>query len=374
MQQDRNSIVASHNSYLVHINHQTTLLNMSTGTRSQASLLQETLDTALARIEALETQHQAITRENQDLRQRFDSQPAAAQPGSAQPRTSSPPVVVAREPKVAPPETFHGRNKAKLAHFLLGLTIVLESQPSRFPTDKTKINYAISFLRDEAMAWIEPFAIKKEEDQPTFMTDYGLFVKELKIIFGDPDEIATAERLLRQLRQRGPASAYFADFRRLSAVLDWNDPALVSQAYTGLKSKLKDELARVGRPTTLTGLIDTATRLDNRIHERDLEREREAAGPTAPTTPFSSTKAQSTGRPPAATSATIKTKAEHTSGDNTGTTRRGPLTDNEKERRRREGLCLYCASKDHVVNDCPVAANRGSNRQARVSSPTPSGN
>jgi hypothetical protein len=34
---------------------------------------------------------------------------------------------------------------------------------------------------------------------------------------------------------------------------------------------------------------------------------------------------------------------------------RGPLSDAEKERRRRDGLCLYCASKDHQVINCPIA-------------------
>jgi len=37
---------------------------------------------------------------------------------------------------------------------------------------------------------------------------------------------------------------------------------------------------------------------------------------------------------------------------------RGPLSDAEKERRRHDGLCLYCASKDHQVINCPIAPRR----------------
>ncbi|KAE8263680.1 hypothetical protein A4X09_0g7165, partial [Tilletia walkeri] len=325
---------------------------MSSSTRSQASLLQETLDAALARLEALEDSQRQTRQENQDLRQRLDARV------EGQPRAFSPNPANVKEPKVASPETFHGRNKTKLAHFLLGLNIVLQTQASRFPDDKTKITYAISFLRDEAMSWIEPFANKEPIDQPDFMKDFRLFVKELKTIFGDPDEVATAERQIRSLRQRGAASAYFADFRRFAAVLDWNDSALASQAYTGLKDKIKDELARVGRPTTVNELITTATRIDTRIYERDIERERERPTPssssiTIPNRPSS---------PPVTT--IIKVKQEP-KDFKSSSTRRGPLCNEEKDRRRREGLCLYCASKNHDVSVCPLPGN-STNRQIHV--------
>ncbi|KAE8206788.1 hypothetical protein CF327_g7489 [Tilletia walkeri] len=197
---------------------------MSSSTRSQASLLQETLDVALARLQALEDAQTISSQENLELRQRLEVQ-GPLQPPPAAPHNNN------RELKVNSPETFHGRNKSKLGHFLLGLNIAIKTQSTRFPDDDTKINYAVSFLRDDAMAWVEPFASKTPEEQPAFMKSYHLFIKELKTIFGDPDEVATAERNIRLLRQRGPASAYFADFRRYAAVLDWNDSALASQAY-----------------------------------------------------------------------------------------------------------------------------------------------
>jgi len=324
---------------------------MSSSTRSQASLLQETLDATIIRLEALEGQQRASQAENEALRQLLN----------AQQRQPSPPMAnQTKEPKVASPETFHGRNKAKLAHFLLGLNIVFSTQPMRYPDEKTKISYAISFLRDDAMAWIEPFANKPIYDQPDFMKNFDLFVKELKTIFGDPDEVATAERQIRSLRQRGPASNYFADFRRLAAVLDWNDSALCSQAYTGLKDKIKDELSRVGRPTTLNELITIATRIDTRIHEREVERERER-----PSTTFTRNTPNTTDKP---VSTTIKIKQEPV--ESSRKTNRGPLSDAEKDRRRREGLCLYCASKDHEVSACPLT--KGNNRNMTTSKTNPS--
>ncbi len=44
--------------------------------------------------------------------------------------------------------------------------------------------------------------------------------------------------------------------------------------------------------------------------------------------------------------------------------RRGPLSNVEKDHRRQENLCLYCASPNHMVRNCPnrpqawIAANQ----------------
>ncbi|KAE8202361.1 hypothetical protein CF327_g7830, partial [Tilletia walkeri] len=321
---------------------------MSSSTRSQASLLQETLDVALARLQALEDAQAVTAQENLELRQRLEVQ-GPLHPLPAAPHNNP------REPKVNSPETFHGRNKSKLGHFLLGLNIVIKTQSARFPDDDTKINYAVSFLRDDAMAWVEPFASKTPEEQPAFMKNYNLFIKELKTIFGDPDEVATAERNIRLLRQRGPASTYFADFRRYAAVLDWNDSALASQAYVGLKDPIKDELARTGRPDGLDQLIEICTRIDNRLHERQVERER----------PVTTTRATSTTNYPSnhgsnnyGNTSTNRTQTTYVVKREAGAATslpRGPLSEQEKERHRREGLCNYCGSSDHLLAACPRA-------------------
>lgn len=40
---------------------------------------------------------------------------------------------------------------------------------------------------------------------------------------------------------------------------------------------------------------------------------------------------------------------------------RGPLSQAEKDRRRREGLCLYCGNSGHVANDCPNKGKKTGN-------------
>ena len=316
--------------------------------------MQETLDTALNRIQALEAAQQASTAaqqatqdENERMRRLLEERPR-----------SQSPQVNSKEPKVASPESFHGKIKAKLEHYLLGINLVINTQRSRFPDDITKINYAISYLRDDAMAWVQPFASKPFDQQPAFLKNFNLFVQELKNIFGDPDEVATAERNIRKLRQRGSASSYFAEFRRISAVLNWNDSALASQAYTGLRENVKDELARVGRPNSLEDLILIATRIDNRLHERAIERNTYSTDTARPST-FEPSRPQTTTTttttsPSTRTIATIK-KEHVTTTDASRPPPRGPLTQAEKDHRRQHDLCLYCGSPDHKLADCPKA-------------------
>ncbi|KAH9901485.1 hypothetical protein C8Q73DRAFT_778918 [Cubamyces lactineus] len=49
--------------------------------------------------------------------------------------------------------------------------------------------------------------------------------------------------------------------------------------------------------------------------------------------------------------------------------RRGPLSQTEKDRRRREGLCLYCGKAGHMISKCP----NGAKPRADSKAPTPSG-
>jgi hypothetical protein len=56
------------------------------------------------------------------------------------------------------------------------------------------------------------------------------------------DDIREAERDIRQLRQRTSVAAYKAEFQILATKIDWNDEALASQFYRGLKEQVREEI------------------------------------------------------------------------------------------------------------------------------------
>jgi hypothetical protein len=82
-----------------------------------------------------------------------------------------------------------------------------------------------------------------------------------------------ADRDLRVLRQRTSAAAYRAEFSILAAKVGWNDDALASQFYRGLKDQVRTEITmHYERPSTLRDMADLAIRIDTCIFEVQLEK------------------------------------------------------------------------------------------------------
>jgi hypothetical protein len=286
------------------------------------------------------------------------------------------PAVRHSEPKIAAPEYFSGQ-RSKLTTFLTQVSMVIELQPSRYPTERSKVLYAASFLRDTAFLWFQPNITK--EPEPEMMQDFRKFTKLLKETFGDPDEEATAERNLFVLHQKGSASSYISEFQRHATLTNWDDHALAAQFYRGLKEGIKDEIARVGRPHALKEMMDTALRIDNRLYERTLER-----GNPMPYTTTTQTKSYEVNRDrsssvrsnnpirQATTTQTTYTCQSYQPNNNRSypntrmssnlpINQQRKLKSDEYARRKEENLCLYCGSKDHAVANCPVSKTKTAN-------------
>lgn len=81
-----------------------------------------------------------------------------------------------------------------------------------------------------------------------------------------------AEIELGQICQRESISTYINEFSKIAEILRWGDAPLIAFFYNGLKDDVKDILCMKDRPDTLSGLIEQATKIDNRIQERGHRR------------------------------------------------------------------------------------------------------
>jgi hypothetical protein len=280
---------------------------------------------------------------------------------AGQRRATSPVPVRAQEPKVKDPETFHGKRES-LNSFITECSLVFELQPSRFTEDRVKVSYMISLLRDTPLMAIRP--LLSIVPRPLVIDNYYLFVDYLQTNYGDPDERGTARRKLKALRQTGPASAYFAEFQQYIAILGWRDQdPIIDKAVEGLKPYLKDEIARAGhQPVTLTELIAFIVPLDNRLFERERERKNETRTTTTTVTsrsqnlpsgiPTSTTTTISSGPAPN-NNVTRQFSPSNNYTRPSGNPPRGPLSEEEKQRRRDHNLCLQCAAPGHIAVNCP---------------------
>jgi hypothetical protein len=185
-----------------------------------------------------------------------------------------------RPPKVSSPETFDG-TQGKLEGFQLQVQLYFHFNRAQFTSEADKVLYAASFLRGRAAKGFRPFLkdwLDNQEDGTTrtetrqIFHDYDHFEIKLNDLYGVHNEAVFADRHIRRLRQNTSVSIYASEFQGYAADLEWNDAALRSQFYLGLKEAVKQELSREKGATSLGNMIKAATAVDERL--QDLKQDR----------------------------------------------------------------------------------------------------
>ncbi|SOV08098.1 uncharacterized protein UDID_17285 [Ustilago sp. UG-2017a] len=229
--------------------------------------------------------------------------------------------------------------RGHLEPFLAQVDVFLWLNPGRFINNSDQILWLSTLLRGVANQWFYPHL--SAVNPPAWLTDYPLFINQLRVVFGDPDRIATAKQEIEVLSQTTSVANYLTQFRQLQMTLNWGEDTMAWFFYQGLKENVKDDLSRSGKPTDLETLIQRSLKIDNCIAERISERKRvitRSANPTpmpvsnppiAPTTIHPSS--------PSALCAPLTTA--------------GKLDPEEYKRCQANNLCIYCASSEHVVTD-----------------------
>ncbi|SOV05551.1 uncharacterized protein UDID_18456 [Ustilago sp. UG-2017a] len=233
------------------------------------------------------------------------------------------------------PEAFTGE-RGHLEPFLAQVDVFLRLNPGRFINDSDQILWFSTLLRGVAHQWFYPHL--SAVNPPAWLADYPLFVNQLRIVFGDPDRIATAKREIEVLSQATSVANYLTQFCRLQMTLNWDEDAMAWFFYRGLKENVKDDLSRTGKPTDLETLIQRSLEIDNCIAERISERKRVITRSANPT-------------PMPVSNPPIAPTAVHPSSPSalrTPLTTAGKLDPEEYKRHQANNLCIYCASSEHV--------------------------
>ena len=227
--------------------------------------------------------------------------------------------------------------------FLCHCSIIFALQPLTFPSEEARVAYTILHHRLWGTAeW--------QRGTPTCRS-FQTFAEELRRVFGTGPLGAEAGRDLFALSQGSRSVTDHAiDFRTRAPMSDWSPSALRDVFLRGLAGHIKDELITNDPPSTLEGLIELATSLDLRIQARRRERRSEA--PSRPTPPRSPPLPRF---PVTHASFPMTSSASWREGDpepmQVGRTHLPP---EEKERGRRQNLCLYCGQPGHFADRCPL--------------------
>lgn len=208
--------------------------------------------------------------------------------------------------------------------------------------------------------------------QPHLLHRFDDLLADFRTHFGDSDLANNALRKIKSLKQTGPCSVYASKSRELHEHLQLNDFMKINYFYDGLKDGVKDLL--VGVPNK-SPVFDTyvlqCIELDNRLHNRELERKSNSKGSSSHSHRPERHDNQARAAQPASTSAASTSQVVPMEID---AVKRGPVSAEEKARRKREGLCFYCGQGKHRIDECPnMSAKAKAAYAAKPRNAAPSG-
>ena len=308
---------------------------------------------------------------------------------------------------VCTPDEFNSMEPKKLQGWLFQLDLLFSSKPCTYHSNHQKVNTAISYLSGYARDHFRELA--HNDANPLWREDYRLFVVELRIQFGITDEENEARRKLDRLcmSEHHHINKYLIKFNHYRTLVGYNEQALCHKFYAGLPNCIQDVMSLIGRPKDLPALIEMALRIDSHYWARQAEH----SSSRTQTLSFSSSGGGNTSSPSRSReyqgSGNTSRLSGNTSGRNTtnnlprsnprppqntssmaprrnapattnpayvsNLTSEGRLNDAERQRRRNEGLCLYCGCPGHTYNDCRRHLNRANN-SSNFSRSSPQGN
>ena len=221
-----------------------------------------------------------------------------------------------------------------LKGFLAKMSLIFMINPERFANDETKVIYVISRLYGNAMNW----AASLMENQDPCLFNYDAFVARMKSVYGNYDSVFIANQKLKNIKQRrlGDISNYILEFNKYADESSWNEEAKMDAFLTDLHDAIATKILEMfPGPRSLTAMQTIASRIDGRLSAHKL---------------FFNT----TNKPNLNNKNNNNKRGWNLNKNNPKQKFRGPLSNEEKERRKRENLCLYCGSPNHSLNNCPI--------------------
>ncbi len=229
-----------------------------------------------------------------------------------------------------------------LKGFLAKMNLIFMISPDRFPTDESKVIYIISRFYGNAMNW----AASLIDNQDPCLSDYDAFIAKVNSVYGNFDSTFIANQKLRTIRQRrlGDIRSYILEFNRYADESSWNEDAKMDAFLAGLNDQIATRILEMfPGPRSLSAMQTIASRIDSRIMTQR--------------TFFSSLNRPNNNN----RNNKKNNKSSFSNKKQQKSKFRGPLSKEEKERRRKENLCLYCGSSEHSLDKCPLRNKHNNN-------------
>ncbi len=244
------------------------------------------------------------------------------------------------------PDTYDGESSPR--RLLLQLEIRTRQHPELYSQDSDKIDLFASCLSGRAFDW---FYLMKEKGLVGY-DNYSALIRQFTRQFDRPGRKEIESYTLLNIRQRPKEEIldYVARFRASAQETDWNDASLRSAFINGLQSEVLN---------IFTGFEFQGNNIDETIEisvvaaTRARQRELYLGG-------YNARESRQTAVRPRVIRVKDSKDTEH---ESTSFTPHRHIDTNERERRRKEKLCMYCGSPNHLVLNCPSRPSRISSIQ-----------
>lgn len=194
-------------------------------------------------------------------------------------------------------------------------------------------------------------ALEPDQSKSYLLEDFDAFIDNFRTRFHDSDQYASALCKIRKLKQTGSCAAFTNQFIEVLAELDWTEQTKIQEYYDRLKDSVKLTLCnRKGRYFSLefNEYSKACIDIDNEHHSLSLD----TSHRSSTTSTFPSRKPF---HPPTPSISTSLSGNNDVVPMEIYSIRRGPLTTEEKARRKKElGLCMsHCGQGKHFAAACP---------------------
>ncbi len=276
-------------------------------------------------------QLQKLTSLTEELVRTLQTLHVANLPTNATPSVPSPlPITptmppTSQGPRLSLPDKYDG-SPERCKGFLMQCYLYIHQQPLTFPTDASQVSFICSLLTGRALDW----ATAIWEGNRLSFPAYDTFIRQFREVFEHSASGKEVGEELIALRQGNSTAAdYTLTFRTLAAQTGWENEPLRLLYRNGLNEELQSELACRDEGRTLEQFMELTIRIDNLMRSRRVHR---SALPI-PTN-------QGTPEPEPMQVGVTRLSAE------------------ERERRIRQHLCLYCGESGHLRAACTARPAR----------------
>ena len=198
---------------------------------------------------------------------------------------------------------FSGSDRTHLRGWIAQLRMIIWHKPNSFPDEQSKMRYAFNRLSGLALRQILPHV---RENREIDLGDLTAFIQLLEAAFGDPDRVATAERIMREIQQKNREfSQYYTEFQVIAANLDWNPSALRNALKSGLSEEMKHSSIHTDMPEELPAFVTLGQKRDNQIRQRKAEKAAQHKWTTSTGSPSASRAPEPPRAPEAAQAGTV---------------------------------------------------------------------